>query len=203
MWNDRNLQPRQHFARRIHPDWGNGSEWETRSRFKLLFWQLPRGNFQNYYCNPYDALGHFMSRLLPAPAAANRNNFFLPMTAVYAKWCSQIAGHAPAGWGVAPRDPEGTGDWPLMYQCTWRPLDDRTFSFSLGSSVGGLSYSNVACGRAWPGEVAKSRKEVLTDSNSSWNFQNLNWRDKPGETDWGNCAETYPFVQIFARYVHF
>ncbi|KAN0085539.1 hypothetical protein V8E54_002006 [Elaphomyces granulatus] len=41
------------------------------------------------YWSPYDLLGLFLSLMGP-PAAATKRNFFLPLTAMYARWCGQI-----------------------------------------------------------------------------------------------------------------
>src|SRR5207248_8819204 len=60
--------------------------------------------------SPYDLLGLFLSFMGPAPGGATKRNFYLPMTAVYGRWCRQIAGSYPRNTIC---------DSPFMFQCTW------------------------------------------------------------------------------------
>jgi len=71
----------------------------------------------------------------PAPDGATKRNFYLPMTAVYGRWCRQIAGSLPSN---------GVCDIPYMFQCTWCiPSGDsgQPTRFFLGSSLAGYDWT--------------------------------------------------------------
>lgn len=81
------------------------------------------------FWSPYDLLGLFMSLICPAPANATRENFYIPLTAVYGKWCYKIG------------PPNHNGNkirFPSMLQCTW---NDQS-GFFHGSFVRGLTDKN-------------------------------------------------------------
>jgi len=78
----------------------------TMSKFRV------RRHFHNGrdYWSPYDLLGLFLSFMSPAPDGATKRNFYLPITAIYGRWCRQIIGSCPRN---------GVCDLPFMFQCTW------------------------------------------------------------------------------------
>ncbi|KAK8106457.1 hypothetical protein PG999_009816 [Apiospora kogelbergensis] len=145
-YHDPNVLPDSHFLHGIQvPPPGESQRlppWHQGQGVQMLYW------------NPHDLLGYFLNLLGPAPPAATKSNFFLPLTAVYARWCAKIAGRAPPVYGY-PADPHpGAGNWPFMYQCTWRDDPGRRDAdktakkwFFLGASLGGGRLGRPA-GRA-------------------------------------------------------
>ncbi|KAM0252160.1 hypothetical protein ACHAQJ_007818 [Trichoderma viride] len=152
----------------------------------------------DYWCI-YDLIGLFFGLLGSAPLAANKNNFFLPLTAVYARWCTRLAGKLK--YGAVPES--GVGPVPEMYQCTWRERDDgKAVCFFLGASLGGDQFGNNPSGKDWKKIVQKTRFDMLVahQQSSMVGPDDFN-RTEPEITDprgkmtlWGNCAETYPFA---------
>ncbi|KAF5604289.1 hypothetical protein FPCIR_834 [Fusarium pseudocircinatum] len=104
------LRPRSHIARKVDENWDPYNP-ET-SKFAVKGWairpsiQASRAPVPEWWC-PYDLLGLFLSLLGPAPATATKNNFYLPLTAVYGRWCSRIAGHPDYGWWTPTIQGEG------------------------------------------------------------------------------------------------
>ncbi|PHH66827.1 hypothetical protein CDD81_5959 [Ophiocordyceps australis] len=178
------------------------------SKFDVREWRLNhRGQGAKTrsctWWSPYDLLGHFLSLLGPAPQTANRNTFFLPLTAVYARWCTCIAGHKPPefAWSDAARN--GAGDWPFMYQCTWRSDGDKTNPrkwFFLGASNAGDEWDFAKVGK-WKYRVQRQRFNMMM-ANLRMTllpptaFANDTAPEQNGGSNarWANCAETYPFV---------
>ena len=102
-----NLTPDQHIYRRANPSWvpdrpdrprrGNRpplppQPLATISKFRVRRYLHNNGE----YWSPYDLLGLFLSFMGPAPDGATKRNFYLPLTAVYGRWCHQIAGSCKA-----------------------------------------------------------------------------------------------------------
>ncbi|EAW19302.1 uncharacterized protein NFIA_092630 [Aspergillus fischeri NRRL 181] len=116
--------PEQHIRRIENPAWPERKEPVQVARFKverkwhsvLSFW------------SPIDLLGLFLSTLGPAPAGATKRNFFLPLVAVYGKWCAAIT--------QPPR--------PWVFQCTWNTAGE----LFLGASQGG-HYSDMRVTGTW------------------------------------------------------
>lgn len=158
------------------------------------------------YWNQYDLLGLFFSKMGPAPeggSVATQQNFYLPLTAVYAKFCLWIGGkQAPSM--VNDTDPkknrkgQGIGAPPQCFQCTW--VED-TGKFFLGAALAGFDFNS--CG-AWEPELRGKRYHHLDNFfqfPGTWGqFED---RRSPvieyelnGKTQFGNCGETYPFLEI-------
>jgi hypothetical protein len=153
------------------------------------------------YWNPWNLLGLFLSLMGPAPDGATKRSFYLPMTAVYGRWCSRIAGSFPRN---------GTCDTPYMFQCTWC-IPSRNSSkptrFSLGSSLAGFDWRPELTG-TWK-ETLKHARFDLVDGDllqqAGYDFDNspvIAQRGVSG-TKFGNCAETYPFLDLLMYVVCF
>ena len=99
------------------------------------------------YWSPYDLLGLFLSFMGPAPDGATKRNFYLPITAVYGRWCRQIAGRDPGG---------GVGDLPYMFQCTWCIRSGQPTRFFLGSSLAGYDWTPDLTG-TWKTVLRRAR----------------------------------------------
>jgi hypothetical protein len=146
------------------------------------------------YWSPYDLLGLFLSFMGPAPDGATKRNFYLPMTAVYGRWCRQIAGSHPRN---------GVCDIPYMFQCTWCiPSSDpsQPTRFFLGSSLAGCDWTPELTG-TWE-TVLKHARFDLVDRDplqqAGYDFDNSPMIEEFGTNSarFGNCAETYPFLNL-------
>src|SRR2546423_6362216 len=142
-----NLMPDRHIYRRANPAWiprrpdrpprGNRPPLPPQPPATMSKFRVRRHIHNDRDCwSPYDLLGHFLSFMGPAPNAARKRNFYLPMTAVYSRWCRQIAGH-PGG---------GVGDLPYMFQCTWCIRSGQPTRFFLGSSLAGYALTTDLTG---------------------------------------------------------
>lgn len=152
-------------------------------------------------------LGAFLSMIGSAPLGADKNRFFLPLTAVYGKWCSKIAGNK------VKDERKGVGKPPSVFQCTWRTRINTDTVFFLGASLAGFDWRNHEQYGDWQKTIQTARFKLL------WNWKPLqNDTDGYGEyerhwsinyspmidfsgrenaTKFGNCAETYPFLSVF------
>ena len=125
----------------------------------------------------------------PAPDDATKGNFYLPMTAVYGRWCRRIAG-SPSG---------GVGNLPYMFQCTWRTRSGQPTRFFLGSSLAGFAWKARSTG-TWETVLRGARFDLvdgvpLRQANYDFDNSPMIHRHRDGAR-FGNCAETYPFVDL-------
>lgn len=204
------IQPNSHIVRLLNRAWGNGSNQEL-SKFLVGAWPFAPASDRDGrvpgWFNPYDLLGLFLSLLGPTSEAADQENYFLPLTAVYARWCTRIAGNKPGRWKWKPTDP-GVGDWPFMFQCTWNLIEDsnkkRSHWFFLGASTAGDKFDANAVG-GWRREVQRERFGMLFGCQRQPLVQRMDFEENkapsqlmPGgsQVPYGNCAETYPFVAM-------
>jgi hypothetical protein len=144
------------------------------------------GNQDIKHWSPFDILGNIMSWLGMAPPSATLYNFFIPLTAVFAMWCSKIAPDLPL---------------PTTYCVTWdqQPTSDSLLNFRLGANLGGYD------GRAsldWTYRLKRARYEILSPrlklpgKDPFKDAPELGKGRGPGWS-YGQCAETYPFVYMF------
>jgi len=200
----RNLTPDQHIYRAANQAWipqrpdrprrGNRQPLPpqppaTISKFRV------RQHLHNDrgYWSPYDLLGLFLSLIGPAPDRATKRNFYLPITAVYGRWCHQIAG----------RNSGGVGDIPYMFQCTWRTGPPTWFS--LGSSLAGYEWSPNLTG-TWKTVLKRARFDLVDPVpllQLGYNFDNSPMIAWGYSTRFGNCAETYPFADLLVYVLYF
>jgi hypothetical protein len=137
------------------------------------------------YWSPYDLLGLFLSFMGPAPDRATKRNFYLPITAVYGRWCRQIAG----------RNYGGVGNIPYMFQCTWR-TGPPTWFF-LGSSLAGYEWRPNLTG-TWETVLRRARFALVDPVpllQLGYNFDNspmIAWHGRDS-TRFGNCCRDVPF----------
>ena len=199
------MTPNEHFRRNPDPAWPNRGD----SKFTLV--TRPGFNRQDAagatvvaeYWSPYDLLGYFLGLLGPAPSNADRNNYFLPLIAVYARWSSKIAGHMEGD----RTGTHGAGDWPYMFNCTWynetNPKKAGNY-FGLGASLAGSQWLAREVGRGWRGRVGLRRFQYLVTKQPMQLLRETDWQaeNAPEQTDpngngtaWGNCAEMYPFTE--------
>jgi len=164
---------------------------------------LHSGNSDNVrgYWSPYDLLGLFLSLMGRAPTDAKKWNFHLPLTAVYGRWCSQIAGRKPNG---------GAGPTPAIFQCTWHKVDGEDNEFFLGASLGGYEWDKAKEVGNWKIVLQTARFNLIRDTGvlqsdiapdgGVWSFGRspiILKNDGLTGTNFGNCAETYPFLDRF------
>lgn len=119
----------------------------------------------------------------PAPANATPKNYFLPLVVVYARWCSALARSASVR--------------PTVTQITWaKNGDGQPWHFFLGSSSAGFNKSPAA----YKLLVGATRHSYLHRIlQAPWTaFGRSPARDAHNNagTNFGNCAETYPFLYI-------
>jgi hypothetical protein len=147
------------------------------------------------YWSPFDLLGLFLSLMGPAPTGANKRSFYLPMTAVYGRWCRQIAGHCliqghPSG---------GVGKLPTVFQCTWRESSGKPTQFFLGASLAGHKSEPLETG-TWRTALKHARFNLI---GPRLQLEGYSFDDSPSReqredrgTRFGNCGETYPFLEL-------
>jgi hypothetical protein len=191
-----NLTPDQHIYRAANPVWilQRPQPPAAMSKFRV---RRHLHNDRDYW-SPYDLLGLFLSFMGPAPDGATKRNFYLPITAVYGRWCRQIAGDDPG---------DGVGDHPYMFQCTWCIRSGQPTRFSLGSSLAGYDWTPDSTG-TWQ-TVLRRARFALVDGvplrQAGYDFDNsprIEWGNGRGAR-FGNCAETYPFVDLLMYVLYF
>ncbi|GAB0146633.1 hypothetical protein EsHS_00007026 [Epichloe bromicola] len=221
LYKDNTRKPFSHIARLLNDKFKQESETEGEtSKFFVNGWTIvpsidpsmmeekKPGKKPGWWC-PYDLLGLFLSLLGPAPAAADKNNFYLPLTAVYARWCSRIAGRPDEKWKWEPSD-HGEGPLPYVFQCTWHTtVDEKTKQhcgqYFLGASTAGDEF-RIETG-SWREEVQEARFNMLFACQKVSMVQENDFREKKApnmnrpagtQVPFGNCAETYPFAIRFS-----
>ncbi|KLO92516.1 Uncharacterized protein LW93_12090 [Fusarium fujikuroi] len=223
LFKDKTRRPDSHISRNVNLDWKR--EDEKQSRFNvspMSFSQIVKtftGPVPDWWC-PYDLIGLFLSLLGPAPSTATKYNFYLPLTAVYGRWCARIAGKPERSWKWKP-DAKGEGTLPNVFQCTWSlEVDDKTKQhwgkYFLGASTAGDRWEwkiteknpkSPTYTGAWRQRVEEARFNTLFRCQKIGMVNESAYRDKsaPSQTDangtmtpYGNCAETYPFIMIFS-----
>ncbi|QGI71155.1 hypothetical protein CEK26_003492 [Fusarium fujikuroi] len=228
---DQKLQPSQHIYRQstvVMKTDGNKKTWspiEVKYDNDWSHAYPPRvGNGSLPYWSHYDLLGLFLSLMGPAQPNSDRFRFFLPLTAVYARWAFTIGGNRKkkslkSSQVMAFKPRPGYGKPPTIFQCTWITGPDSYVDFSLGASMGGQNYGSInketgdnSLGN-WSERLQRSRFGLL----KGWNaIEDSEWTNQNGElerfafetspsidsglstTKFGNCGETYPFVQMLA-----
>jgi hypothetical protein len=196
-----NGAPAQHIRRQR-----NGQRWrKPRSKFQLVtnnanYW--PDG-FALAYWSPFDLLGLFFSKMGPAPnfGTASEANFYLPLTAVYGRFCMWIGlNKRPALVSDTPttaRNGIGAGDPPSYFQCTW---DRKSGRFFLGATLAGYSWGYQETGN-WK-QVVRGWRWGLLEGFHEFPGEYSNWEESPvtdeglRDTLFGNCAETYPYLEM-------
>ncbi|KAF5240753.1 hypothetical protein FANTH_9423 [Fusarium anthophilum] len=231
---NQNFQPSQHIYREPTNVPKTEENKETWSMIEVRLdpaWRHaypPRaGDGSLPYWSHYDLLGLFLSLMGPAEYNSDRFNFFLPLTAVYARWSFTIGGNRNrnklgSSQAMAFKPKPGFGKPPAIFQCTWITGTDSKVDFSLGASMGGQNYGskNKETGEnnlgSWSERLQRSRFNLFEGWNS---IEKSEWKKKDGgglepfsfenspgidsglsTTKFGNCGETYPFVQMLGQY---
>ncbi|KGO70464.1 hypothetical protein PITC_014740 [Penicillium italicum] len=134
------------------------------------------------YWSLFDLLGRFLSLTGPAPQGATQDNFYLPLTLMYTNWSQKMAPRAP---------------W--VYSCVWAEEEDKQSRFHMGASLGGYRIPDGEP-NGWCRALQRARFDVLHDERIQ--TAGIRFEDTPltGRTGnpipFGNCAETYPLVNI-------
>ncbi|KAK4136044.1 hypothetical protein BT67DRAFT_440179 [Trichocladium antarcticum] len=200
--------PGQHIRRRATLGWPR----DAPSKFEVLVNNGHRG--RNHpesaaleYWSPFDLLGLFLSKMGGAPnhGTATEANFYLPLAAVYGRFCMWIGlNKRPALTTDGPEDRrqgQGVGDPSSYYQITWDPYSGQFF---LGAGLAGYVWPP---GRrpggtgTWKPVVRERRYSLLLGFH---NFPGgfTEWTDSPTkrhsrrDTLFGNCAETYAYLEM-------
>ncbi|KAF4994716.1 hypothetical protein FGRMN_5605 [Fusarium graminum] len=175
---------------------------KLKSKF-VIFPQLTQSTAG--FWSSYDLLGHFLGMMGPVEQAAGLDNYFLPMTAVYARWCSKLAGHAPQ----VVTETSGAGDWPNMFQCTW---NDTGKYFGLGTSLAGCDWNsrnNYRWGELWRFDVGNQRFDVLSGYLDTRALPQDGWGKESApaqqagrtQTAWGIVRKHIPLSRYLDRAV--
>lgn len=141
------------------------------------------------YWSHYDLLGLFLSLMGPAQPGATKLTFFLPLTAVYARWCLIIGGKATREEVVNGKKKEkqtvgtGVGATPTIAQCTWRLSKGEKggYEFCLGSSLAGYVFK----GRekvvgTWQRRLQMERFNLLKNYN---HIDQMSWKAEIDDPD--------------------
>jgi len=151
------------------------------------------------YWSPYDLLGLFLSLVWTAPSSATKRNFFLPWTAIYGRWCSELGNAMEDGF-----------QHPSVFQCTWHVHSSGQKTFFLGASAAGYKAFPKRDFGTWKETVMRARFSLIwnecrelrddTDENGRhWSFDyspDIKAKVTRG-IKFGNCAETYPLLNQF------
>ncbi|KAF4958795.1 hypothetical protein FGADI_2139 [Fusarium gaditjirri] len=220
LYKDAKLLPPSHIARFLNQDWNKDDE--KTSRF-IVSGMSFRQTIENFigpmpdWWSPFDLLGLFLSLLGPAPSTANKNNFYLPLTAVYGRWCARIAGQPDRGWKKWRPEFRGEGTLPFVFQCTWHVEVDHSTKqhwgrYFLGASTAGDKWDtnpkSPTFTGSWRERVQEARFNmlfkcqkigmVMVDDFSAKRAPNMNIANR-SMVPFGNCGETYPFAMIFLK----
>lgn len=130
--------PGQPISRSSNPGWDDAHPSCRKSKFRLRY--LDHDGV--LYWSPLDLLGLFIVKIGPAPVGARKQNFFLPMTAVYAKWSGQLINQGP-----------------FMYNCMWK-TDPNGDQFLLCASVLRGTFRPEDAG-TWGSVVKKARYHLI------------------------------------------
>jgi hypothetical protein len=108
------------------------------------------------FWSPLDLLGLFLSSMGPAPVGATKRNFFLPMTAMFARWCRQLVRKGP-----------------FMSNCTWES-ENGPAKFFLGASLtvgvsltGGSLDSFQSADGIWISVIQRERYKLMAHGERS------------------------------------
>ena len=172
-------KPEQHIYRSINPAWESAIPPHQLSKFHVeKYYHGGMG-----YWSIHDLLGLFLSSLGPAPDGATKRTFFMPLTAMYGRWCRQIATRSQS---------------PYMLQCTW---NNQSSTFFLGANLSGY-FSNDETTGTWLYALSRARFN-LVDGNllklAGWSHDNcpvFGQQKDRWKQAFGNCAECYPLLNM-------
>lgn len=151
------------------------------------------------YWSHYDLLGLFLSLMGPAQPGATKLTFFLPLTAVYARWCFIIGGKATREEVVDGEKEKrtvgtGVGVTPTIAQCTWRLSKGEKggYEFCLGSSLAGYSFKGKEkVVGTWQRRLQMERFNLLKDYN---HIDQMPWKaevDDPNNPGQKKAVDVY------------
>ncbi|EMT68756.1 hypothetical protein FOC4_g10004841, partial [Fusarium odoratissimum] len=99
-----------------------------------------------------------------------KDNFFLPLTAVYGRWCGKIGGDRKTpkptkppkalGITVMADQQKGVGAVPAVFQCTWVANKGGVY-FALESYIAGYDWANKTQVGEWKDRLQKTRFDLL------------------------------------------
>lgn len=177
MFSSPELQPDQPIARTLNPEWNPSN---TSSSSKFLLREFVHNGIP--YWSLVDIIGLFLSSIGVAPSGAGTRNFYLPLTAMYAKWCKTLSGPAA----------------PTMFSCVWNEAGQDRGRFFLGASLRG--YKHLPTTGAWPSVVQAARFSLINGPEMTmrgWTMNNCPESHLSSRLIlFGNCAETYPLLHL-------
>jgi hypothetical protein len=170
----KDLEPSQAIGRKLNPKWTEDSQHVSKFDLEVSIY-----GGVSYWCS-FDLLGRFISLLGPAPEGATISNFYLPLTAMFSRWCVAIAARPP-----------------LTISCFWN--EHRSHSrFYLGASFTGPYEAGIES--PWIKMNKKARFRLLMGdalSATGLTFRSTKAFSKFNmPLHFGDCAETYPLVHM-------
>ncbi|CAG8024727.1 unnamed protein product [Penicillium nalgiovense] len=126
----------------------------------------------------YDILGLLLSSMGVAPAGATSHTFYLPLVAMYGRWCKMLGDPLPC---------------PTMFNCTWISEGEDRGRFFLGASIGRYKQANTS----WTQSVKEARFSLINDADME--LKGYTMVECPASAKgicFGNCAEVYPLLHI-------
>jgi len=190
-----NATPSQHILRIQNTPGFNSVRKDNESMFGSPFFGQ---NLRLPYWSPFDLLGLILSLFGPAPPGANDKNFFMPLTALYGMWCSRLGSHLRNPNHLNDNDGvRGVGHLPEVFQFTYRvhgQTGDKIFF--LGASIGGYDGGD----EDFEDLIKLQRFFILAHVDGVVDNSRVLGKTYSDQKDWtikyGNCAETYPFVNL-------
>lgn len=131
-----------------------------------------------------DILGLLLSSMGNAPTGANSRTFYLPLVAMYGRWCKVLGDSLPC---------------PTMFNCTWITEGEDRGRFFLGASLGRYKQANAS----WTQTVKEARFSLINDAEMV--LKGYTMIDCPASSKgiwFGNCAEVYPLLHVL-KWVHY
>ncbi|CAI7580806.1 unnamed protein product [Penicillium palitans] len=113
-----------------------------------------------------------------APTGANSRTFYLPLVAMYGRWCKVLGDSLPC---------------PTMFNCTWIAEGEDRGRFFLGASLGRYKKANAS----WTQTVKETRFSLINDAEMV--LKGYTMIDCPASSKgiwFGNCAEVYPLLHM-------
>ncbi|KAJ5966918.1 hypothetical protein N7501_003166 [Penicillium viridicatum] len=125
-----------------------------------------------------DILGLLLSSMGNAPTGANSRTFYLPLVAMYGRWCKVLGDSLPC---------------PTMFNCTWIAEGEERGRFFLGAPLGRYKQANAS----WTQTVKEARFSLINDAEMVLKGRTMIDCPASSKGIWfGNCAEVYPLLHV-------
>ncbi|KAJ5375409.1 hypothetical protein N7517_007415 [Penicillium concentricum] len=134
------LDPNQSIKRFLNP------EWDSAIPLRAAKFLLDPVTYDGIpFRSLFDLVGLFISSIGYAPHHANARSFYLPLTAMYGKWCTTLGDTAPT-----------------VFNCTWITAGNDQDRFFLGASLEG--YKDIHRAGEWTEAIMEARFSLINDT---------------------------------------